>query len=695
MKKIFIVVFTFLCLSLCGCARLIIPTKGGTTLSTTKTKTTNTNTSSNNNEKIDINVSITFQGSKFITYNGNVPYTGLDGVTYTNGMLLPTWVEYAKQLNVNINDVTPKTGADDSAILTQSATNDFKNADIFNGDASAFVKYGTLGNFVALNEHWDKLPNLKKFLDDNPGYYLSLTSSDGNIYYSPYFDGYNEVERMFMMRHDWVIKLLDDDVTYDEAYNLSSFYKPFNNDSLNVKVKGTSKVITKNYEKNIISIQNDLLVKNGKTLTNALKKYIDDTYGNQYAKRSDLFLSENAAYDCDELIALMRCVKANPLLLTGDANTDIIVFFPREKSRAVEILSLAQIFGIRGLSNMDSTLYIGQDGEIHNSYGEEKTLEALGYLNELYKEGLILKDFPKGIGTVSDYRQQMFKTGHGFMTFDYVATTTSLYTTITLNEKNVIFEKDKFRFEAVLPAVCDWDDGINDNYIHFTDSVRTVKSEGWAIPKHVAENTQKLNKVLEFIDYAYSPIGAALVTYGPQAWRGTGNYDYNGITIPEVNAKAIDEIYNMSNGSATDYYRSYVGATLNIGYCKDMGMEYQTLNEQGKRSVDMIANAVKAKALLITTPSIENGYFYLTPPTTYALKKEEQEVITVKTSASTVWKNYRTYYVLYGFEAKIGSTKDYTPSIQKYKEELDKQGYTTYMYYYGEAWNRMKNFFNE
>ena len=51
-------------------------------------------------------------------------------------------------------------------------------------------------------------------------------------------------------------------------------------------------------------------MKNGETLTRTFVQYIKDNY--DYASPSELFLGEKAAYDIDELVALMRCIKANP-----------------------------------------------------------------------------------------------------------------------------------------------------------------------------------------------------------------------------------------------------------------------------------------------------------------------------------------------------------------------------------------------
>ena len=44
---------------------------------------------------------------------------------------------------------------------------------------------------------------------------LSLEGADGGVYYAPYFDGMDEVERSIYLRHDWVQNFLIRIPTYD------------------------------------------------------------------------------------------------------------------------------------------------------------------------------------------------------------------------------------------------------------------------------------------------------------------------------------------------------------------------------------------------------------------------------------------------------------------------------------------------
>lgn len=68
--------------------------------------------------------------------------------------------------------------------------------------------YGPRGLFVKLNEHWDKLPNLKRYLDD-PKYSdfaKSLVSPDGNVYMVPTINEIPQPNGFIEMRGDLLEK---------------------------------------------------------------------------------------------------------------------------------------------------------------------------------------------------------------------------------------------------------------------------------------------------------------------------------------------------------------------------------------------------------------------------------------------------------------------------------------------------------
>ncbi len=131
-----------------------------------------------------------------------------DGKTYHAGDLKPTWVEVQNQLNVVF----------ENHYQGNSASNEFEywkerlaDIDVLSGTAAKLTEYGEAGSFINLAEYLDKMPNFKAYLEANPIVRLSITgnTTTGAIYFSPYFDGVNDIERMPLMRTDWVVKLLD------------------------------------------------------------------------------------------------------------------------------------------------------------------------------------------------------------------------------------------------------------------------------------------------------------------------------------------------------------------------------------------------------------------------------------------------------------------------------------------------------
>ena len=124
-----------------------------------------------------------------------------DGVTYNAGDLKPTWVAVEQILGVKFED----------RYQGNSATNEFKfwkdrlnEVDMISGNASALSEFGEAGKLVNLADYLDIMPNFAAYLDANPIVRLSITgnTTTGAIYFSPYFDGVNDIERMPLMRVD-------------------------------------------------------------------------------------------------------------------------------------------------------------------------------------------------------------------------------------------------------------------------------------------------------------------------------------------------------------------------------------------------------------------------------------------------------------------------------------------------------------
>jgi len=138
------------------------------------------------------------------------------------------------------------------------------------------------------------MPNFKAYLDANPIVRLSITgdTDTGAIYFSPYFDGVNDIERMPLMRTDWVEKLLNGAgaFTASASNNLNAaVYTPYMPTSGKVAVDVVKKdgsaveSINKDYDAagNIVKVMNDALAKGtvtGVDAVNMLRTYIDEAY---------------------------------------------------------------------------------------------------------------------------------------------------------------------------------------------------------------------------------------------------------------------------------------------------------------------------------------------------------------------------------------------------------------------------------
>lgn len=131
------------------------------------------------------------------------------------------------------------------------------------------------------------------------------------------------------MNPEYIEKILDSDNTngMNEAAavgnNVAGFQAAVPSMSNEVLNLGDNKTVTVNYTKSVITKQNELSTKNGKSYAEVLRQHIDDVYGANigsgklYSKRSEIFTSQYACYNADDLIALMRCVVNNASYLTN------------------------------------------------------------------------------------------------------------------------------------------------------------------------------------------------------------------------------------------------------------------------------------------------------------------------------------------------------------------------------------------
>ena len=303
-----------------------------------------------------------------------------DGVTYHTGDLKPTWVAVQNELGMVFEN---KYQGNSTSAEFDYWKDRLEEVDMLSGTASKLSEYGENGSIVNIAEYLDMMPNFKAYLEANPIVRLSITGNTktGAIYFSPYFDGVNDIERMPLMRADWVVKLLDGEGEFAaEASNAlaAPVYTPYMPTSGAVEIdvvnlEGTAvEKITKNYDAagNIVANMNAAGALDGVQAVNMLRAYIDTAYNGYYGTtRSNLFIGQNAAWDADELVALLRCVVANPQTLNG---TDSVQgLFSREddnNQRRVDMMRFAGVlFGVRGMESRQDFLWIDTEGKLRDA----------------------------------------------------------------------------------------------------------------------------------------------------------------------------------------------------------------------------------------------------------------------------------------------------------------------------------------
>ena len=561
-----------------------------------------------------------------------------DGVTYHTGDLKPTWVEVENQLKVKF----------ENQYQGNSASNEYKywaerlgEVDMVSGTASQLSEAGVAGKVINIAEYLDYMPNFKAYLEANPIVRLSITgdTSNGAIYFSPYFDGVNDIERMPLMRVDWVAKLLNGsgEFTATASNNLkAAAYQPYMPTTGTVtvdvvKADGSAvEQVTKNYDVagNIVDEMNKALAAgtvDGVTAVNMLREYIDEAYDGYYGEnRADLFIGQNAAWDADELVALLRCVVANPQTLNG---TDTVQgLFSREDAnnqRKIDVFRFAgTLFGVRGLESRQDYLYIGTDGKLHDARAEEDTYIAIERMNAMATEGLISTSF---INNESVKTENMLENDAGFMHYDYNQTQT-IYNATKLQEGE--------KYMAVMVPVARWFDGTNADgvYMRFTESWRSVKTDGWGISKAGVEgNEDKLHAALALIDFAYSAKGQILMSYGPDAFiktKADGSYvtfNFNGQEMPVIADATYEELWDKASGNYTNYARQFLGSTLS--FVKSQAFEYQCTHDVGKEGAGKISVAIALGTIKHPELAITENPWYTSVPTVLPTTKAENDKI--------------------------------------------------------------------
>lgn len=551
-----------------------------------------------------------------MTYNSSELTTKVtlpDGKDYSSGSLKPAWQAMQDELKVKFTDVFQNNNNEEQITLPKN-DGTMNEYDLITSSAAAMTQNTDV--LLNLEPYLDVMPNYKHFLDSNPALYYSLTSNttNGDMYYAPYFDGFNDIEKYTLAEKNWLDDVLNasdedlaavtttfagqgakkgsevdatkasvrsymgttgswevdatdpDDVTklvkakvdYDAALAAAK-----SANGLGAAISAAKGSAYTGDSGNIVDIMNDVITATkgdvtGGELIKILQEYIDVAYtldGEAYADRADVFNSVSAAWDVDLMVAAMRCVVASPALIGEDvANIgNLYGLAGRQAStqRRTDLTAMAgELYGIRGMESRYEYLYIDDEGTIQDARLKAETFDLVDRMSEMVDEGLLYI----GESNVQGARDTSKGPSPLFM-HDYSQTqTTTGYTDETYN------------VSPIVNAVSRWDtddDGSHETIMRFTESWRSVKNTGFCVSKAaVANNPDKLSAVLAFIDYLFSNDGQLIMTYGAQSTNGDTNPNgwwyadkATDVTLEEV-AEQVEgsEQWTIKAEYETDYF---------------------------------------------------------------------------------------------------------------------------------------------
>ncbi len=580
--------------------------------------------------------------------NADVTKSGItlaDGKTYQTGDFKPTWQHLSEKLGITFID---KYSGQSAAKEFPVWENQLDQVDIVTGTTALLNAAGAKGTLVNLAEYLDVMPNFKAYLAQNQIARLSITgdTSNGAIYFSPYFDGNDDIERMPLVRADFVRKLLDTDGYTGANRPLADYvYQPYVTEdytieSLTADGTGTQTITKKVGGANNIVAQMNAQPLTGDQAVKMFQDYIDATYAGVYDKRSDLFLGYDAAWDVDEMVALLRCAVAS---LNDNDGNPIAGLYSRETSnlqREVDLIRFAgHLFGVRGLESRQESLYFDKAGQLHDARQEADAYLAVERLNQLVREGLVAVTGEVNSG---NYLEK----DAGLMSYDYNQTQTIMNNTKLDNAAGE-------EYTVIMVPVAKWDDGDGAKFMRFTESWRSAKTEGWALTvAGCAADKNKLNAALTLIDYAFSVQGQITMSYGPdefikvkdasvevKTWADVPKkyetFNFNGTEMPVVADATFAECQKLTGGNYTNYARQYLGSTLN-GFPKSQAFEYQMTHEIGKKGAAILSagiakGVIKHPLLTVNTANM----WYTQVPTVFPTTAEQTNTLNGYTDLST------------------------------------------------------------
>ena len=529
--------------------------------------------------QINVNINDSNNADREIAYDSSqiaTQWVGVDGVTYKAGDIKPAWAQLGKDLGVTFKNVAVRDRSGKE--LTEAvAAGELANFTLINSSVTGINT--NKGLLLNLADYMEYMPNFKHFLEEYEIVQWSLQmDEEGGMYYIPYFDGNDDIEKYEIVQRDWVKALLDAEpnaanaISYLEQYtakntegtaatlvanlaesfmgktaadnwevdttdptdatktvklavNYGDVIAALTNGALHDAVVEAGVANPQTASGNIVDIQNDIIkatngAVTGDKLVKVLQEYIKVAYklgGSAYATLSDVFVSASAGWDADLMTALFRCVVTNFKAFNGMAD-----------AAAADVYALA---GREAKPQRENDL-IALAGELYGVRGMESRLDYL-YVDATgaLKDARLSEDSYEAAYKLN----ALAKEGLLYNKADTEAKSiTKVYkasSPITFMIHDYVqtqttdgFKNKSFDFAPIVTPVSRWDvngDGTAETVMRFTESWRSVKNSGVCIPKAAVENNPDvLSAVLSFVDYLFSNDGQIIGSYGPRSTKG-------------------------------------------------------------------------------------------------------------------------------------------------------------------------------
>lgn len=535
-----------------------------------------------------------------------------DGNTYETDDLKPAWAALSEVLDIDFVDAYTNLSSDSQ--LTDAITAGITQYDVITASASTMTQ--RTDYLLDLSDYLDFMPNYKAFLEANPAIYYSLTSdTEGSMYYAPYFDGLNDIEKYVLAEQTWISDLLnaDDSALSAETTTFAEQAAAKNSAISDIVISGTSASVesymgtTGSWTVETTSLTDSSTVGTGKVdydealsaakaTSSGLGAAIVAAQGSAYSGNSgnivdimnEVINNTSGSVTGGQLTKILQEYIKVTYTVDGQSYTDIADVF-----NSVSALWDVDLLVALCRCTVSSPSLIGESGgSLSNLYGiaarqatTQRRVDLTAFVGELYGiRGLESRSeyiYIDADGTLQDARENA-ETYDLLAQFSTLATEGLLYVgDSTINaardtssgisslfmhdysqtQTTTGFTDETYNVSPILTPVSMWDtddDGTRETIMRFTESWRSVKNTGFCVPiESVRGDANKLSAVLAFIDYLFSNDGQILMTYGAQDTTNNSSSPNGWWYATEATDVSLEDVAELVSITTSDGQTNY------------------------------------------------------------------------------------------------------------------------------------------